>query len=334
MDISHLERSVQELFTAGLAESTRKSYKTGANSYLSFCATYGRVNFPVTEKNLSLFSAHLSNKGLQASTVKSYLAAVRHTQIALGLGDPKIGDMPQLEYVLKGLKRKTTRNGTRTRLPITPIEMRILKQVWESQGTSHDTAMLWAASSLCFFGFLRSGEAVAPSESSYDPQVHLLLSDVRIDSRTDPQVMEVRIKASKTDPFRKGVTLHLGRTGMDLCPLSAVLGYLSFRGGGDGPLFRFKNGKFLTRERLVTELRRALEAGGIAAAQYAGHSFRIGAATSAAEAGISDALIKTLGRWQSSAYTLYIRTPPAQLRAASCKMVMGQKGIRKRSGAS
>ena len=87
---------------------------------------------------------------------------------------------------------------------------------------------------------LRSGEAVALSESSSDPQVHSLLSDVRIDSRTDPQVMEVCLKASKTDPFQKGVSLHLGRTGMDLCPLSAVLEYLSFRGGDDILLFRFK----------------------------------------------------------------------------------------------
>ena len=40
-------------------------------------------------------------------------------------------------------------------------------------------------------------------------------------------------------------------------------------------------------------------------------------ATSAAIAGVSDAIIKTLGQWQGSAYTLYIRTPSDQLRVAS-----------------
>ena len=45
---------------------------------------------------------------------------------------------------------------------------------------------------------------------------------------------------------------------------------------------------------------------GLEAEQYAGHSFRIGAATTA---DVNDALIKTLGRWKSDAYTLYVRVP-------------------------
>ena len=42
---------------------------------------------------------------------------------------------------------------------------------------------------------------------------------------------------------------------------------------------------------------------------YAGHSFRIGATITTAQHGLPDSLIKTLGHWQSSAYTVYIRTP-------------------------
>ena len=38
------------------------------------------------------------------------------------------------------------------------------------------------------------------------------------------------------------------------------------------------------------------------------HSFRIGAATSAAQAGIPTSQIKLLGRWRSSAYQRYTRT--------------------------
>ena len=42
---------------------------------------------------------------------------------------------------------------------------------------------------------------------------------------------------------------------------------------------------------------------------YKGHSFRIGAATSAVAAGIPEAQIILMGRWSSDAYKKYIRIP-------------------------
>ena len=56
---------------------------------------------------------------------------------------------------------------------------------------------------------------------------------------------------------------------------------------------------------------------GVPHRQYAGHSFRIGAATAAALAGVEDSMIQTLGRWQSSAFLQYIRTPKERLAAIS-----------------
>ncbi len=76
-----------------------------------------------------------------AGTVKSYLLAVRHTQISLGLGDPRIGEMPQLEYTIKGLKKKAAA-GKQTRLPITPPILRQLKQVWEQYPNHRDASTL------------------------------------------------------------------------------------------------------------------------------------------------------------------------------------------------
>ncbi len=78
-------------------------------------------------------------------------------------------------------------------------------------------------------------------------------------------------------------------------------------------LFRFQDGRLLTRARFVAEVRRALESAGLNNRAYAGHSFRIGAATTAARCGISDATIKLLGRWESAAYLLYVKTPRGEL---------------------
>ena len=55
-----------------------------------------------------------------------------------------------------------------------------------------------------------------------------------------------------------------------------------------------------------TQTRKLLTLSGFNASSYAGHRYRIGAATTAAEANLSSWLIKTLGRWSSDCYERYI----------------------------
>ena len=101
LDLISLDSTVQRLFKAGLATSTQKVYGTGSWRYTNFSDLYAVSNpFPISENVLIRFFAYLYTEGIKASTIKSYLAAVRHAQISLGLGDPRICDMPQLEYVV------------------------------------------------------------------------------------------------------------------------------------------------------------------------------------------------------------------------------------------
>jgi len=51
----------------------------------------------------------------------------------------------------------------------------------------------------------------------------------------------------------------------------------------------------LTRESFVDQVRKVLQEVGIDQNAYSGHSFQIGAATTAATQGIQDSLIKTMG---------------------------------------
>ena len=250
--------------SAGIALSTRKVYRSGNSRYERFCLAYNLQAYPTSEKALTHFVATLYKDGLTAGTVKSYLAAVRFNQITLGRGDPHIGDMPQLEYVVKGFKKGGPSESSRTRLPITPVILRKLKVVWQQRPNRYEAAMLWAISCLCFFGFLRTGEAVAPSDTDFDSSVHLAYTDVKVDSTKAPKYIAVNIKASKTktDPFRKGLTIYLGTTGADLCPVAAMLDYMVRRGNHPGPMFLFENHRALTRARLVTELREALQTAG------------------------------------------------------------------------
>ena len=90
----------------------------------------------------------------------------------------------------------------------------------------------------------------------------------------------------------------------------------------EGPLFTFTNDKWLSRASLTKKLRSALQSCGLPADQYFTHSFRIGAATSAAAAGVPSYLIKILGSWSSDCYERYIRTPQKTLLAIPKKLVM------------
>ena len=49
----------------------------------------------------------------------------------------------------------------------------------------------------------------------------------------------------------------------------------------------------------ATAVKEALDVAGVESGQYSGHSFRIGAATTAAARGLEDSTVRTLGRWKS-----------------------------------
>lgn len=153
----------------------------------------------------------------------------------------------------------------------------------------------------------------------YVPGGHHVLqaADVRVDSHQSPTFISMTLRGSKTDPFGAGCTLYVGCTQTHICPVTAVLAYLSVRAPGPGPQFCHADGTPLSRSALVTAVRTALSSTRLDLSRFSGHSFRIGAATTAAHAGLSDSLIQTLGRWHSSAFTRYIRTPTATLLSVS-----------------
>ena len=93
-----------------------------------------------------------------------------------------------------------------------------------------------------------------------DPSYHLAFGNVLIDSRTTPSYLVVKLKASKTDPFRQGVQIYLGRTDGELCPIGAILNYMVKRGAGDGSFFSFGHGRLLTRDQFVAAIHKALVA--------------------------------------------------------------------------
>ena len=263
---------------------------------------------PATEITLMYFASHLANT-VSYETVKLYLVAVQdlHRELNFPL---KLTEMHRLQKVLTGIKRLIP-TKQRDRFPITLTVLHSIHSYLKPE-FSHNLnhVMLWAAFTLAFFGFLRSSEFTC--NGPFDPSVHLTCNDITLlPNSHSPSHMLVHIKQSKTDPFRQGHTLTIAKSSSPICSVMAMKDYLlQAQPTSSQPLFAFVRPKqWLTRNNLTTELRTILQHCGLPANNFYSHSFRIGAATTAAKAGLPPWLIKVLGRWSSDCYERYIRTP-------------------------
>lgn len=107
--------------------------------------------------------------------------------------------------------------------------------------------MLWAAMTLAFFGFLRLGELTC--NTKFSPEEHLSPDNVTfLPSWENLDHISVRIKISKTDPFRVGQTILIGKTHQQVCPVQVMKAHLSKRNPTRGPLFIYVTGKPFTKE--------------------------------------------------------------------------------------
>ena len=185
--------------------------------------------------------------------------------------------------------------------------------------------MLWAAACIGFFGFLRAGEFTVPSPEAYDPEVHLNLGDLTLDSHTHPTLVRLKIKHSKTDPFRQGVDVFLGRTDTPLCPVQALIPISGGALPNTRPLVRS-----LYRISPIKE-----SSSGKTYTRHSGKQAWMNQDTMATvfELGLQRLLLhralktpssRHWARWRSEAYKIYIKFPRAQLASVSRALARGQ----------
>ena len=159
-----------------------------------------------------------------------------------------------------------------------------------------DHQTFWAAMLLAlnFFALLWSGELLFLHRSN----LH----------RTE-EGYQVHIRQSKTDPFCSGAIVRVLPSGNpSLCAVTALDSYLVVQGPTDGMLFRLQTAAFM-RQRLNSLIWDLASRCGVDPRQYSSHSFRIGAASTAASAGIPDWRIQALGCWSSDCYRRYVHLP-------------------------
>ena len=171
--------------------------------------------------------------------------------------------------------------------------------------------MFWSPCSLTFFG-LRHLLPLTPLIILLPPTLSSYLAN-----RYPEYVI--------TSSFPKPILLALVTfstywwAGNHLCPVLALQPYLAHHGLLAGPFFIWSVCSPLTADQVSHYLCLILSRAGVSG-QFSSHSFRIGAATSAAAPDLSDQLIQTFARWTCQAYRHYIPVAPGTLLPCCCKV--------------
>lgn len=259
------------------------------------------VSSPSTSQVLQ-YLAHLFQLGRAARTLRIQAAAISFFCKAFFNKDPCA------KFVVRRALEGWGRLGARPPLVRKPITFDLLTSMRSKLRSicwsRYEARLFSAAFSLAFFGALRVGEVVLEVIRGRESR-GLLLQDVTL----SPSEVVLSIRNSKTDQLGRGATLRLPATGgKGPCPVKDTSKYLNLRPQGQGPFFIHENGAPLARHQFAKVMRKVIAACGLTAADYAPHSFRIGAATSAAHWGLSVERIKNMGRWKSNAFRGYVHS--------------------------
>lgn len=294
------------------------------------CVPLTSVQLPlISEELLLLYVSHCATcLRLSYHTIKLYLCGIRSHYISKSGYNPLLQPtglpLYRLQNVLRGIRKHSSGNHSRARLPITTsILHRLCTLLRQGVYGNYLDHLLEAVFCLAFFGFLRCGEFTTPTRF-FDASQHLCFCDLTALPSGKPSEMHLFLKTSKTDPYRLGCTLVFHKTDSFLCPVTSLWNYLTLRythaPSSQEPLFLMPDSSPLTRTVFIHYLRELLQRLCYNPLLYAGHSFRKGAATSAAQAHIPDHLMKVLGRWSSDCYQRYITTPPSLIKEAQYYM--------------
>ena len=253
---------------------------------------------------LALFVACLFHNKYASSTVNTYVSALGYYHRLAGLRDPTktfyIREMPE------GCGKISHKLDTR--LPITlPILGRMMQASTSFCVSQYQPYMFKAMSSMAFFAFLRIGEiTVLKQESSSSNLLQLGQVSKRCCGSGNVVSLVVTFTNYKHLYNQNLFSIFLTKQ-LKACPVQAFSDYVTVRGTLNGRLFIYKDGFPVLRSDFSKMLCSIIQVCNLDPNRYKGHSFRIGAATYAAEQGISDTKIWHMGRWKSDAFKQYLR---------------------------
>ena len=315
--------SVEHVNTVLERLKNKQTRSSTANNYLAIWRQLNNflIHLDIKQYHLSLeertalFGAHLVDKGVQSSTLKSYFSAIKHVlkQDGYTWDDNKV----ILSSLVKGCKLENDR--VKVRLPIKKglLEM-LLFEVERTFGGFYGKApqpyletMYTALFCLAYYGMLRVGELTLSPHTIKAANIHVGHNKDKIllvlySSKTHGK--ESRPQKIKITATKEGRSFN--NRNMFFCPFEAVTKYMGlkhFYAEDDDPLFVFADNSPIKDFHVRQILRQLLDKLSLDSKLYDVHSFRIGRTCDLQKYGYSIDQIKAMGRWKSNAVYKYLK---------------------------
>ena len=258
---------------------------------------YGPIVLPVDPNKILQFISFLDLNNLSPATITTYITAISFVHKMANVYDPTARFCVQkLLCAVNKLRGKED-----SRLPITLILLsRLNTSLSSAIRNCYHRTLLKAMFSIAFFGLCRIGEITIQP----DGVVALFRNQLIVNS----DHLLLTITHFKHNKAQRPIVLKIFRqSDLSICPLTAIIEYLSVRPDSEGPLFCFPDSKPISRNFFTKHLKNCVNFCGLDSKKYSSHSFRIGGASFLASLGLSDTQLRTMGRWDSNAFLRYIR---------------------------
>jgi hypothetical protein len=322
-----LVKVATDLLLTALEPGTQRNYKAGQDHFMAFAASKAMNTsdiLPPTRDILLGFASslfrevnHDGTPKYSYNSIKTFICHVKSLCNTLGI-DRSAFACARLDMALRSIRKKRPSKKREERIPVT---VNLFEDFLTHLDLEHlEHSMLAAALSTGIYGLFRSGEISLKND--VHPDDVLRRGDVLFD--TTQKRVDITLRMSKTDPLRDGATITLFYNGSKTCPYTLLHKWWNAapNKSPSAALFQRNDGTPLQYKHLHTAIKRLAVKCGFKASSFGGHSLRIGGATTLAQLGTPEMVIKQLGRWRSFSYQLYTKLSDSWRASISQQMGM------------
>jgi hypothetical protein len=299
---------ILEVIGSSWAISTKETYRAGLLMFHVYCDSFNIPENQCCPVSPTLLIAFLSScTGLYSGTaLANYAAGLKVWHLLHGC--PWIVDSKELKAILDGasaLAPATSKNAK-----CSPFTIDTLATIHAH--INHDDPLdvaIFTCITTSFYSIVRLGEFTVPSIKAFNPAKHITHGNV---SETKDQngltVKKFHIPSTKTPPI-EGEDMYWAAQISPLDPLAALENHLRVNlAGNDAQLFAWKHPKGmrpLSKPELTKRLAAIFRSAKLP--DLKGHGIRIGGTLEYLLRGVPFDVVKSMGRWSSDAFTLYLR---------------------------